>query len=139
MALPARIGLALLALAVAAALAVTFRGHELLQSASDRAGDAGQRRLSAEQRRDVLADLQSAGRLRPGTDALVLRARVEAKAGRYDEAIRLARRAVAKEPDSYLAWAVLTFVLIAADDYPAGREALERAKQLNPLVLTRGS
>lgn len=138
MALPARIGLALLAVAVAAALALAFRGHELLQSAADRAGDAGQRRLSADGRREVLSDLESAGRLRPGTDALVLRARVEAKAGRYEQGVALARRAVAKEPDSYLAWAVLTYVLIAAKDHPAARQALERAKELNPLVLTGG-
>jgi tetratricopeptide (TPR) repeat protein len=138
MALPARIGLALVAVVVAATFAVELRGHRLLESARQRAGDSGQRALSPERRRDVLADLESAGRLRPGTDALVLRARVEAKAGRYDQSLALARRAVAKEPDSYLAWAVLTYVLVAKKDVPAARRALDRARELNPLVLKRG-
>ena len=134
--LPGRIALALVALVVAAALVVELRAQRLLEGARDSAGDAGQRALSPDQRRDVLADLESAGRLRPGTDALVLRARIEVKAGRFEQAVALARRAVAKEPESYLAWAVLTYVLIADGDHAAARQALERAKQLNPLVLS---
>ncbi len=126
-------------LTVAAALCVTglLAAELYAQTRLDRGRDAaflaGQTALPPDRRQSVLDDLEAAGSLRPGTDALVARAYVQLRAGAPGEAAGLARRAVEREPDNHVTWTALAATLRDTD--PAGaRRAIERARRLKPPV-----
>ena len=129
----ARIVTVAAALCVMAILAVQLYAQRRLDDGRETAFLAGQSALEPDERRRVLDDLETAGALRPGTDALVARAYVQLRAGEAVEAARLARRAVEREPDNHVPWTALAESLRHAD--PAGaRRAAERSRRLNPPV-----
>lgn len=127
----ARIVTVVAALCVAVVLAVQLYAERRLEAGRETAFLAGRTPLAPDLRRQVLNDLESAGALRPGTDALVARVYVWLRAGDEAEATSLAVRAVSREPDNYVTWSALAESLRETD--PAGSSrATERARRLNP-------
>lgn len=88
-------------------------------------------RAPAERIRPALQDLRDSCR---GSERLALAALGLAKAGRGRLAVSAAREATRREPDSYGAWAAVTFAL-ARDRPAAAAAARRRAAALNPLAV----
>lgn len=127
----ARIALAVAALCVAVFLALELEAETRLQAGRSQA--YAQRSPSPEVRTRALADLRSGEALHPGTDASLAMSLLELRAGQGRAAERLARRALAREPNNWEAWKALAASLQGRDDAAAGR-AVRRARLLNPLA-----
>jgi Flp pilus assembly protein TadD len=125
----ARIALALTALLLAAGLAVELYANRLLASAQ---GAALTQRPSPAARDAALRDLSRVADLRPGTQALLLAAGLEQRAGRYDQAFRLAARATRREPGNFSSWLTMGLAQRAAGDEAGARSSFARASRLNP-------
>jgi predicted Zn-dependent protease len=137
----ARIAAATLSVVLAGLLAWQLHGQALLEHARDEVRTAPPGALDEGLRSRALRDLERAGSRRPGTDALVLRAQVELRAGRHPQAASLARELVDQEPDSFAGWVILAASLGRTGDPAGARRALARARELNPLYrpLRRGA
>lgn len=126
----ARIGLAVAALAVAAALGVELYAHDLVANS---AGVAAQSKPKAADVDAQLDDLKTVDDLRPGSQGAIAAAALDLRVGRYPDAVRAATRATDREPDNFSAWVTLAVARGGAGDSAGRRAALVRAHALNPL------
>lgn len=128
-----RIGVALVALGVVAAMAVQLRGHDLL---ADGTALAPQPKLRAAQVKSAIADLDGAQKVRPGTQALMLKAGLELRTAQYRAASAAAKEATAKEPRNFATWVTYGLARRAVGDEAGAKQAFARSKALNPLYPT---
>jgi tetratricopeptide (TPR) repeat protein len=127
--LAVRLALAALALGVAAFMAFQLSAEHRLKDARDTVNDVLQR---GDPRRDeAIRDLLDVAGAQPGTEALLLASTARSSRGEFRQGAALARRAVDREPDNFVAWLTLAFALRDVDR-PAALDALERAHRLNP-------
>lgn len=126
----------LLALGVAAVLAAQLCAQVLIEDAHESVRTAPPGPLATATRDQALSDLERARSLRPGTEADVVGAQVELRAGRHQDTARLARRVVADEPESFEGWLLLGAALSQVEPESA-ESALARARELNPLYRIR--
>jgi serine/threonine-protein kinase len=79
------------------------------------------------------ADLELASRVDPNNlELMQLYAAYWLHSGNVRKALELQQRIVARNPMASTAWDWLGVVLVSARDYPAARQAYERAEQLSP-------
>lgn len=125
-----RVGIALVALAVAAALAVQLRAHDMLDNTKD---ILVQQHPSTAAVDAQLKDLETVEDLRPGSQAAFAAASIDLRTGRYLAAIDAATRATRRDPKNFSAWITLGIALQGHhEEFPA-QAAFERAHVLNPL------
>jgi predicted Zn-dependent protease len=74
---------------------------------------------------ELLAECRAALPLATGSVALL-------RAGRQDDARRLAEAAARRQPDDYVSWLALAGVRAAAGDDAGAQRARDRARELNP-------
>lgn len=129
-AVAARIGLALVALAVTAALAVELRAHDLLANAGEAATQANPSRVLVNERLDGLKTVSD---LRPGSQAALAAAALDLRTHRTQAAVADAARATRREPGNFSAWVTLAVARANAGDRAGARAAFARAHVLNPL------
>jgi len=121
--------LAALALAVSAFLFLQLSAEQRLADARDAVYDTV---LSGGPRReDAIAQLRAVADLQPGTEALLLASQARTIDGELERGVRLARRAVDREPESFTAWVALAIALRDVDRREAD-SAMRRARELNP-------
>jgi Flp pilus assembly protein TadD len=125
-----RIGLAVAALAIAGALAVQERAHDLVRNAAEVAAQPHPKPADADAR---LKDLKTVDDLRPGSQGALTAAALELRLARYPAAIRAATRATEREPDNFSAWVTLGVARGNAGDGAGRRAAFVRAHILDPL------
>lgn len=128
-ALPVRVVLAVLALALAAFLGLQLSAEKRLKDSRDTVNEVRER--GDPRREDAIRTLLGVADAQPGTEALLLASTARSSRGEARPGAALARRAVAREPDNFLAWLTLGFALKEVDR-PAALRALERAHRLNP-------
>jgi Flp pilus assembly protein TadD len=85
-----------------------------------------------------LADLRHVTDLRPGSQGFVAAATIDLRVRRLAAAERAASDAIRREPDNFSAWVLLAAARNAAGDSDGAREALVRARKLNPLYVVAG-
>lgn len=127
--LPVRVVLAVLALALAAFLGLQLSAEKRLKDSRDTVNEVRER--GDPRREDAIRTLLGVADAQPGTEALLLASTARSSRGEARPGATLARRAVAREPDNFLAWLTLGFALKDVDR-PAALRALERAHRLNP-------
>ena len=125
----ARIGIALVALVVAAALVLQLRAHDLLENAKH---VLVQPRPSAAEVDKQLSGLDTVNDLRPGAQGSLAQAGLQFRLHRYRAAVAAARTATKREPDNFSAWTTLAVALAASGDKSGARLANSRAHALNP-------
>jgi Flp pilus assembly protein TadD len=125
-----RIGMALLALVVTAALVVELRAHDMLENTKD---IVVQRHPSAAAVDSHLKDLDRVADLRPGGSAAIAAASLNLRTGRYAAAVRSASRATQRDPKNFSAWVTLGLALGGTGDRAGAGRAYQRAHVLNPL------
>ncbi len=127
--LAVRSPLAVLALGVAAFMLFQLSAEHRLKDARDTVNEVLQR---GDPRRDqAIRDLLDVAGAQPGTEALLRASTARRARGEVRQGAALARRAVDREPDNFVAWLTLAFALRDLDR-PAALDALERAHRLNP-------
>lgn len=127
--LPIRIALAVAALAVAGFMALQLSAEKRLKDSRDTVYEVLKR--GDPRREDAIRTLLDVADVQPGTEALLLASSARSSRGEDRPGAALARRAVGREPDNFLAWLTLGFALKDVDR-PAALSALERAHRLNP-------
>lgn len=127
--LPVRVVLAVLALALAAFLGLQLSAEKRLKDSRDTVNEVRER--GDPRREDAIRVLLGVADAQPGTEALLLASMARSSRGEARSGVALARRAVGREPDNFLAWLTLGFALKDVDR-PAALHALERAHRLNP-------
>jgi hypothetical protein len=128
-ALPLRLALALIALAVSGLLFVQLSAEKRLNDARDVVFEGLER--GDPRREDAIAELLDVADLQPGTEALLLASQARSFGGENERGAALARRAIDREPRSFSAWATLGLALRDLDPR-AARRAFEHASRLNP-------
>lgn len=128
-ALPVRVVLAVLALALAAFLGLQLSAEKRLKDSRDTVNEVRER--GDPRREDAIRTLLGVADAQPGTEALLLASMARSSRGEARPGAALARRAVGREPDNFLAWLTLGFAVKDVDRTAALR-ALERAHRLNP-------
>ena len=126
----ARIGLALAALAVVAALAVELRAHDLLANAGEAAAQPNPSQALVDKRLD---GLETVNDVRPGSQAALVAASLDLRVRRTAAAVDAATRATKREPENFSAWVTLGVALGSAGDAAGRRAAFVKAHALNPL------
>jgi hypothetical protein len=126
---PVRVVLALAALAVAVFMGLQLSAEARLKDSRDTVNEVLKR--GDPRREDAIRTLLDVAGVQPGTEALLLASTARSSRGEDRSAVALARRAVGREPDNFLAWLTLGFALKDVDRAAALR-ALERAHRLNP-------
>ena len=127
--LAVRVLLAVLALGVAAFMLFQLSAEHRLKNARDTVNEVLQR--GDPRREQAIRDLLDVADAQPGTEALLLASTARSSRGEFRRGAALARRAVDREPDSFVAWLTLAFALEDVDRQ-AALDALERAHRLNP-------
>jgi predicted Zn-dependent protease len=126
----ARIGLALVALAIAGALAVELRAHDLLANAGETAAQVNPQKALVDKRLDGLKTVDD---LRPGSQGALAAAALDLRTRRISDAIAAAARATKREPKNFSAWVTLAVARGSAGDVAGRQAAFEKAHTLNPL------
>jgi cytochrome c-type biogenesis protein CcmH/NrfG len=129
MTLAIRIPLAVIALGVAAFMAFQLSAERSLKESRDTVNEV--LRQGDPRREQAVRDLLDVAGAQPGTEALLLASTARSSRGEFRRGAALARRAVDREPDNFVAWLTLAFALRDVDR-PAALHALERAHRLNP-------
>jgi cytochrome c-type biogenesis protein CcmH/NrfG len=129
MTLAIRIPLAVIALGVAAFMAFQLSAERSLKESRDTVNEV--LRQGDPRREQAVRDLLDVAGAQPGTEALLLASTARSSRGEFRRGAALARRAVDREPDNFVAWLTLAFALRDVDR-PAALDALERAHRLNP-------
>jgi hypothetical protein len=127
--LPARLVLALGALAIAAFMGLQLSAEKRLKDSRDTVNEVRQRGDPG--RENAIRTLLGVADVQPGTEALLLASTSRTSRGEDRSGVALARRAVDREPDNFAAWVTLGIALKDVDR-PAALDALERARRLNP-------
>jgi cytochrome c-type biogenesis protein CcmH/NrfG len=127
--LAVRLPLALLALGVAAFMAFQLSAERRLKDGRDTVNEVLQR--GDPRREQAIRELLDVADAQPGTEALLLASTGRSSRGEFRRGAALARRAVEREPDNFVAWLTLAFALKDVDR-AAALDALERAHRLNP-------
>jgi Flp pilus assembly protein TadD len=125
----ARIAMAVAALAVAAALGVEVRAHDVLANAGEVAAQPHPKRADVDAQLD---DLKFLDDVRPGSQGALAAAALNLRMRRYEAAARAATRATEREPDNFSAWVTLAVARGAAGDAAGRRAAFAKAHALNP-------
>jgi predicted Zn-dependent protease len=125
-----RIGLTLVALAVAAALIVQERAHDVIRNAAEVAAQPKPATAAADAQLD---DLGFVDDVRPGSQGAIAAAALDFRVGRYRDAVRDAGRATDREPDNFSAWVTLAVAQGGTGDKAGQRAAYAHAHELNPL------
>jgi cytochrome c-type biogenesis protein CcmH/NrfG len=129
MTLAVRVPLAVIALGVAAFMAFQLSAERSLKESRDTVNEV--LRQGDPRREQAVRDLLDVAGAQPGTEALLLASTARSSRGEFRRGAALARRAVDREPDNFVAWLTLAFALRDVDR-PAALDALERAHRLNP-------
>jgi cytochrome c-type biogenesis protein CcmH/NrfG len=129
MTLAVRVPLAVIALGVAAFMAFQLSAERSLKESRDTVNEV--LRQGDPRREQAVRDLLDVAGAQPGTEALLLASTARSSRGEFRRGAALARRAVDREPDNFIAWLTLAFALRDVDR-PAALDALERAHRLNP-------
>jgi hypothetical protein len=124
-----RVSLALGALAIAAFMGLQLSAEKRLKDSRDTVNEVLER--GDPRREDAIRTLLDVADVQPGTEALLLASTARSSRGEDRSGAALARRAVGREPDNFLAWLTLGFALKDVDR-PGALRALERAHRLNP-------
>jgi tetratricopeptide (TPR) repeat protein len=124
-----RIGMALVALVVAAALIVQLRAHDMLENTKD---IVVQPHPSAAAVDAQLKDLEAVEDLRPGGQAALAAASLDLRARRARYAVRYATKATRRDPENFAAWVTLGVALDGSGRRAAAHAAYRRAHLLNP-------
>lgn len=127
--LAVRVPLAVVALGVAAFMAFQLSAEHRLKESRDTVNEV--LRQGDPRREQAVRDLLDVAAAQPGTEALLLASTARSSRGEFRRGAALARRAVEREPDNFVAWLTLAFALRDVDR-PAALDALERAHRLNP-------
>ncbi len=127
--LAVRVPLAVVALGVAAFMAFQLSAEHRLKESRDTVNEV--LRQGDPRREQAVRDLLDVAGAQPGTEALLLASTARSSRGEFRRGAALARRAVEREPDNFVAWLTLAFALRDVDR-PAALDALERAHRLNP-------
>lgn len=122
--------MAVLALAVAAALVVQLRAHDMLQNATDVLGQPQPAPAVVDAR---LKDLKTVGDLRPGGAAAFAAASLDLHTRRYAAAARAAADATRRDPKNFAAWITRGIALNLTGDHAGAQSSFQRAHALNPL------
>ena len=132
-----RFALVAIALLALAWLSLGLRASRL--EAEGRATvDAGQRgELSRAEIRDGLDALRRSRRFNEDNESRLAEAALLARAGRPEEAILVARRVVAGEPENLEGWVVLYLGAAVTDDRRLATRALSEISTLNPQLAER--
>ncbi|HEX6714051.1 MAG TPA: hypothetical protein VF066_11715 [Thermoleophilaceae bacterium] len=125
-----RIGLTVAAVAVAGALGVELRAHDLVANSAEVAAQKQPTRADVDAQLD---DLKTVDDLRPGSQGALAAAGLDLRLGRYRDAVEAATRATKREPDNFSAWVTLGVARGGAGDSAGRRAAFARAHVLNPL------
>jgi hypothetical protein len=128
-AFPIRVVLALAALAVATFMGLQLSAERRLKDGRETVNRVLER--GNPEREDAIDELLRVADVQPGTEALLLASQSRSSREETAHGVALARRAVGREPDNFLAWLTLGFALKDVDR-PAALRALERARRLNP-------
>ena len=124
-----RVALAVAALGVAAFMAFQLSAEHRLKESRDTVNEV--LRQGDPRREQAVRDLLDVAGAQPGTEALLLASTARSSRGEFRRGAALARRAVDREPDNFVAWLTLAFALKDVNR-PAALDALERAHRLNP-------
>ena len=127
--LAVRVPLAVVALGVAAFMAFQLSAEHRLKESRDTVNEV--LRQGDPRREQAVRDLLDVAGAQPGTEALLLASTARSSRGEFRRGAALARRAVEREPDNFVAWLTLAFALRDVDR-PVALDALERAHRLNP-------
>jgi predicted Zn-dependent protease len=125
-----RIGIAVVALAIVAGLAVQLRAHDLLANAADVATQPHPSRADVDRQ---LKDMKTVSDLRPGSQGQLAAAALELRTGRYAAASRAALAATRREPRNFSAWVTLAVAEAQSGNKAGSQLAYARAHLLNPL------
>jgi Flp pilus assembly protein TadD len=125
-----RVGIAIVALVVAAALVVELRAHDMLENTKD---VLARPHPSAAAVDAQLKDLKTVEDLRPGGRAALAAASLDLRVRRFAAAARSATKATQRDPENFSAWVTLGLALDADGDHAAAGAAYRRAHALNPL------
>jgi len=130
--MPARVLIAVLAVAVLAWLAVSLRGYDRFETAERLAFAPNATQAQADEAAGLFEDARF---LNPDTRPLLSKgALLVARGGRrVQEGLALLEEAVRREPDNVVAWAVLASATRGLDPQRS-REARARADELSPPV-----
>jgi hypothetical protein len=127
-ALPARVGLAVLAILLIGWSSLLVRDHTIGQAAVNRIVDNPD--MSEQAWNGAMDDLRSAELLDPGTDWSMARANYLLLRDE-DEALRVAESIVRREPDNVGAWEIVKRVTLRSDPRRAA-QATREIRRLNP-------
>ncbi len=133
---PARIALAVVAVALAVGMAIQLHAHALMHASVAELGrEIGHRPDPAANRR-ALDQAMKVVDLRPGSGALFVAIGLQERAGHPAAAERLALRAVEREPKNFSSWLTLGLIRQSSGDRAGAAAAFAQARRLNPLYRT---